>query len=203
MAVPLDIKGTKDRIVWCNFVFYWEPNLFCSVLLASHTSFSQCDRAHCQFEKKSSSDNTPEESHSTCVLQCKNGGHCRKGSKNDAHVQDLLSKYSSELGHMGLNISHSKDVEHCACPDGFVGLECEYSMTTCGDHGSAHPCFAGSECTIVNNVPTCVCDDADTASAGIYCQHKPSDVCEKSNKEVNGNRGFCTNGGVCATDVSG
>ena len=104
---------------------------------------------------------------------------------------------------MGLNVSHSKDVEHCACPDGFVGLECEYSMTTCGDDGSAHPCFAGSECSIVNKVPTCVCEDADTAAAGIYCQHKPSDVCDKSNKEVNGNRGFCTNGGICATDVNG
>ena len=105
---------------------------------------------------------------------------------------------------MGLNITHNKDVEHCACPDGFVGLECEYSMTTCGKDGSEHPCFAGSECTMVNDIPTCVCENADSAVAGIYCQHKPSDTCLASNKEQkNGNRGFCTNEGVCASNKDG
>lgn len=168
---------------------------------------------HCQFVSTAADTETStaadapvvaEESHNTCALKCKNDGHCRKGSKNDAHVEELLSKYGSELGHLGLNVTHSVDVEHCACPDGFVGLECEYSMTTCGKDGSEHPCFAGSTCTMVNDVPTCMCENADTASAGIYCQHKPSDVCTASKKEQrNGNRGFCTNSGACVTKEDG
>lgn len=137
-------------------------------------------------------------------MKCKNGGNCRKGSKNDEHVQELLAKYGSELGHLGLNVTHNKDVEHCACPDGYVGLECEYSMKSCGKDGNEHPCFAGSECSMVNGVPSCVCSSADSAVAGIYCQHQPSDVCVASNKaQIHGNQGFCTNGGVCVTNKDG
>jgi len=77
-------------------------------------------------------------------------------------------------------------------------------MKTCGDNGEQHPCFHGSTCDMINGVPTCICDDAETAVAGIYCQHKPSEVCKAGAvPSEDGNRGFCVNNGVCVTNKDG
>lgn len=179
--------------------------------------------AHCQFKiqaatieaelqdnsgSKPSEEKTepPKQDHDTCRLDCKNGGHCRKGSKQDGHLQQLVKKYGAQLDAFGgsLNVTYNQNFEHCACPDGFVGIECEYSMTQCGENGEDHPCFHGSTCTMVDGVPTCVCEESDTKAAGVFCQHLANDVCDaKSSSEPGGNRGFCTNGGVCVTNKDG
>jgi len=174
--------------------------------------------AHCQFKVQDPEatttalqgggnpvEHTQAPKHESCRLDCKNGGHCRKGSKQDAHVQQLVSKYGKQLDALGgLNITYNQNFEHCACPDGFVGIECEYSMTECGDNGEDHPCFHGSICTMVDSVPTCVCSESDTKAAGVFCQHLASDVCDANlSDEEGGNRGFCTNGGVCVTNKDG
>jgi hypothetical protein len=61
---------------------------------------------------------------------------------------------------------------------------------------------------MVKNVPTCVCTDAETNAAGIYCQHAATEVCSPADNlvlkpQTNGNRGFCVNGGACVTDKDG
>ena len=53
----------------------------------------------------------------TCSLTCENGGVCRNGKK-DLGLIDEISQGVAEL-----NPTHDENFEHCACPDGFVGLQ--------------------------------------------------------------------------------
>lgn len=84
-------------------------------------------------------------------------------------------------------------------------------MKSCGDNGEDHPCFHGSTCTMVNNIPTCVCTESAAQVAGLYCQHLAEDVCTpgsdlgaaKEKEDKGENRGFCVNGGVCVTNKDG
>eukprot|EP00543_Licmophora_paradoxa_P000281 CAMPEP_0202455188 /NCGR_PEP_ID=MMETSP1360-20130828/12780_1 /ASSEMBLY_ACC=CAM_ASM_000848 /TAXON_ID=515479 /ORGANISM="Licmophora paradoxa, Strain CCMP2313" /LENGTH=602 /DNA_ID=CAMNT_0049074709 /DNA_START=80 /DNA_END=1888 /DNA_ORIENTATION=+ len=130
-----------------------------------------------------------------CKLQCSNGGQCRKGVKD----MSFLDKFGPELEQF--NISHSRDFEHCACPDGWTGLKCEHQIEVCGEN--EHACFHGSKCVVANgDRHTCDCDngfDAFEKLAGRFCEHKATTICTRSGNAAleTENFAFCVNNGKC------
>jgi hypothetical protein len=61
------------------------------------------------------------------------------------------------------NISHSQLFEHCVCPDGYFGLQCEHKLEICP--GGDHVCLHGSKCVAQDEgeggqtTHKCDCDD--------------------------------------------
>jgi hypothetical protein len=95
----------------------------------------------------------------TCTLECQNGGSCRKGNKDDA----LINSLGKEMQHY--NVTHSQLFEHCVCPDGYFGLQCEHKLEICP--GGDHVCLHGSKCVVQDEGEggtathhKCDCDEA-------------------------------------------
>jgi len=136
-------------------------------------------------------DHIPEDE--KCNLECENGGQCRKGAKETSWV----NKFGPELSH--LNVTHSNDFEHCVCPNGFIGLQCEHKIEVCPDNGH-HVCLHGSTC--IKDGTSCDCEAGSTSYeklAGKFCQHQSTEICTKSGTDVVGDSkfAFCVNGGIC------
>lgn len=139
-----------------------------------------------------------------CKLKCKHGGQCRHGINNNFERGELGKKFNLgdafDLGHMNF--------EHCACPDGYYGIDCSMKVKKCGSDADAdHVCANDGEC-----VPTGTnkdgeikwgCDCKGGTWAGQYCEHSASQLCVMSGDPVeSGNKGaFCTNGGTCANFI--
>lgn len=138
-----------------------------------------------------------------CELQCQNGGHCRKGTKDN----QLIQQYGAELSRF--NMSHSELWEHCVCPEGYFGIQCEHKLEICP--GGDHVCLHGARC-----VPTeeasggsghkCDCDhgfDAFKRYAGKFCQYSSTDICTENGQPGMGkaNFAFCVNDGQCKKKV--
>ena len=139
-----------------------------------------------------------------CELQCENGGHCRKGTKDN----QLIQQYGAELSRF--NMSHTALWEHCVCPEGYFGIQCEHKLEICP--GGDHVCLHGARC-----VPTeeasggtghkCDCDhgfDAFKRYAGKFCQYSSTDICTENGQPGMGkaNFAFCVNDGQCKKKVA-
>lgn len=138
-----------------------------------------------------------------CTLSCDNEGKCRKGAKDVT----LISQFGSDLE--GFNQTHTETWEHCVCPDGYFGVQCEHQLEICP--GGDHVCLHGSKCmarhdgTELNQ--ECDCDagfDAIEKHAGKFCQYTSTDICTKHGKPGVGkaNFAFCVNSGRCRAKVS-
>ncbi|KAG7360370.1 EGF-like domain containing protein [Nitzschia inconspicua] len=138
----------------------------------------------------------------SCSLLCQNGGTCRKGSKDIS----LINSLGKDLNHY--NISRSQFFEHCVCPDGYFGLQCEHKLEICP--GGDHVCLHGSKCVAQNEGENtshkCDCDegfDAVERYAGKFCQYASTDICTKNGQPGVGkaNFAFCVNNGICKAKV--
>lgn len=119
-----------------------------------------------------------------CNLQCKNNGKCRQGIKD----LGLLSNFN-DLTHLINQTVDRHAFEHCVCPDGFTGLFCEHKINVCG--AGKHVCFHGSHCVQNGEDWRCNCLNTEDPTAGNFCQHKATSVCNQAQ------RTFCVNGGIC------
>ena len=121
----------------------------------------------------------------------------------------LLDKLGKGLD--GFDTSHSELFEHCVCPRGYFGIQCEHKLEICpsGDH----VCLHGSKCIARNEGGTdgekhyvCDCDSAfDSLEkyAGKFCQYSSTDICTKNGQPGMGkaNFAFCVNNGMCKGKV--
>jgi hypothetical protein len=136
---------------------------------------------HCEFEDGA----VP-----SCDLECAIG-ECQLGIK-DYDTAIYTEFWATHEGYM-----------HCACPDGFFGLQCEIAGDQCG----SNHCFNGAACLETMNVAgqtTYACDcrtaaTADSSFAGDYCQSESTQFCHKT-ADHNGHL-FCTNGGTCRKET--
>jgi hypothetical protein len=141
-----------------------------------------------------------------CSLTCQNGGSCRSGLKDEA----LVNALGKEMSHF--NSSRSGLFEHCVCPDGFFGIQCEHKLEICP--GGDHVCLHGSKCVAENEsaednseiTQKCDCEhsfDAVGRYAGKFCQYSSTDICTKTGQPGVGkaNFAFCVNNGSCKAKV--
>jgi hypothetical protein len=138
-----------------------------------------------------------------CTLTCSNGGRCRKGKKDNK----LIDKFGADL--KNFNETH-RLWEHCICPDGFFGIQCEHQLEICP--GGDHVCLHGSKCvpqdeTKQEGYHDCDCEhgfDAVEKYAGKFCQYTSTDICTKNGQPGVGkaNFAFCVNNGKCKKKVS-
>lgn len=122
----------------------------------------------------------------------------------------MINKFGNDLQH--LNATHSQLFEHCVCPDGFFGIQCEHKIEICS--GGEHVCLHGSKCVADNESGnnangqghTCDCDegfDSVERYAGKFCQYTSTDICTRNGQPGVGkaNFAFCVNNGVCKAKV--
>ena len=141
-----------------------------------------------------------------CKLECENHGFCRKGIKDVS----VLEKYG--LGNRRMEDGYTDDFEHCVCPKGYVGLQCEFQLDICP--GGVHACLNGGACVAIPNGSNprdvtygCDCANAESRNsrfAGLSCEMESTEFCTldhaKSTAGV-GINSFCTNGGKCKAYV--
>lgn len=144
----------------------------------------------------------PDQTAIKCNLQCRNDGECRAGTKDTEYLKNFgaeLNRYSNQT---------HRYWEHCVCPQGYFGIECEHQLEICP--GGQHVCLHGSTCvnsTQGSDQHTCNCDKASTGSqlfAGKFCQYSSTDICTTSGKPGAGKAtyAFCVNSGKCKSKVS-
>ena len=73
-----------------------------------------------------------------CKLTCQNNGVCRSGAKDVG----FLKKFNLDMPNS--DQAFSENFEHCVCPKGYVGLQCENQVMVCP--GGEHVCMNGAEC---------------------------------------------------------
>jgi len=143
-----------------------------------------------------------------CSLKCQNDGQCRTGLKDNS----LIEKLGKEMSAYNAT-KHSEVFEHCVCPSGFFGIQCEHKLEICP--GGDHVCLHGSQCVAQNEGGsdgdemhhTCDCDhafDAVERYAGKFCQYTSTDICTRNGQPGMGkaNFAFCVNNGLCKGKVN-
>jgi len=147
-----------------------------------------------------------------CTLLCLNGGYCAFARRAASPAE--LALYP--------NYNPNWFYEHCQCPKGFYGTQCESSYDVCDDDDNnnndeeeKYYCHNNSTCFYISdlnifdeNDPTedglpeyvCNCTAAQRSGkdfSGKHCEYQNSVLC---NNDDDDNRRFCTNGGSCKKD---
>ena len=171
-------------VLWSLAYFNWEFILRRIVILMSPwspDSMCNCKTGfagyHCEFEG---------EAHK-CELDCYNNGICKIGIKNYDSIRPVLRDYF-QLQKVGSD-------NHCICPTGFTGQQCETRITNCG----SVDCLNGSKCKYSfepNGKKHYYCDCLEAPGpqlyAGLSCESASTSFCDF---DVGGE--FCTNQGTC------
>ena len=122
-----------------------------------------------------------------CTLSCMNGGYCNFVSRDG----DTLMKILADGGM----------IQRCVCPPGFNGLSCENEVDQC--QLPDLKCHNGAPCSPFHGQVGeyfCDCSYADSISkfAGAMCRDPATSYCGQGDIK---NRSFCTNGGLCASNL--
>jgi hypothetical protein len=134
-----------------------------------------------------------------CHLQCQNGGTCAQGAKGLGSLGPVVQ----DVAHLNQTYDDAF-FEHCVCPDGWVGVECDHKIEVCGK--GEHFCLHGSSCVSNNERHSCDCSTADEQVgsagdpplfAGTSCEHVASDICTIDDPRPGRPFYFCVNGGSC------
>jgi hypothetical protein len=144
----------------------------------------------------------------TCNLPCHNHGICRKGAKDLSVLKQFGLLDRRHLQSSLSPASYNHDFEHCVCPTGYVGLQCEYELDLCP--GGQHACFHGGQCkpTLTGGDKskvsfTCDCEGASSLKSrfeGEFCEMESTQFCTVDGRKTRGGisrDAFCTNGGAC------
>jgi hypothetical protein len=143
-------------------------------------------------------DDDDDADYQQCHLQCQNNGICAKGAKDLGSLEDTVQHVEH------LNQTYSSDFfEHCICPEGWIGIECDHKAEVCGDN--EHICLHGSTCVKNNQQHGCDCSVADEQAtedghplyAGDSCQHPATDICMNTEDYPGRPLYFCVNQGTC------
>jgi len=116
------------------------------------------------------------------------------------------------MDHIVWQNTYSEDFEHCVCPAGYAGLQCEYEINVCA--GGQKVCLNGGSCfpRLIKDdteiVFDCDCRQArkgDSRFAGDFCEMQSTEFC--ANDGLPPSRGasqdaFCTNEGTCRETIS-
>lgn len=125
-----------------------------------------------------------------------------------------MGSFGADLQH--LNVTQTDLFQHCVCPEGYFGIQCEHEMEVCP--GGQHLCLHGSRC--VDDFDDAFDADGNTASvnhkcdcgaaftgnekyAGKFCQYSSTDICTKdADPEMSrANFAFCVNNVSYSVDV--
>ena len=147
-----------------------------------------------------------------CNLDCMNQGICRKGAKDVSNLEKygILNRNRQRSLQDDLGQQYNEDFEHCVCPIGYVGLQCEHQLDICP--GGEYACLNGGDCLTsivdghVHNA--CDCNDAKSLDevnpphryAGEFCEMESTQFCTVDGHIPLGgpaSQAFCTNGGTC------
>lgn len=143
-----------------------------------------------------------------CNLQCKNGGECRLGAKDHS----FFDKFAGQGLEEKTDVTHI-NLQHCVCPTGFFGMQCEHEIDICGK--GKHVCLHGSKCKPVNESDpenmsyVCDCEASHNSLehyAGKFCQYESTDICTITDSGKLGlskdGDAFCVNNGRCKKTVA-
>lgn len=159
---------------------------------------------HCEYKEEAAEKEVPK-----CDLECKNGGGCETGAKSWEKVEPfkkLMEEGFNITEILGSNIRG----QHCVCPKGFTGLQCEKDSedferySKCGDG----VCFNDATCVEETSIDGkkvydyhCSCKTSKVGSfAGEYCQHESTTYCPAP-KGHDASKYYCVNGGKCPLKV--
>jgi len=148
-------------------------------------------------------ENDDDADYQQCHLQCQNGGICAKGAKDLGNLEETVQ----HVGHLNQTYS-SEFFEHCICPEGWVGIECDHKAEICGEN--EHICLHGSTCVKNNKKHGCDCSATDEhiaegdhpLFAGDSCQHPATDICMNTEDYPGRPLYFCVNQGSCRAYVT-
>lgn len=139
---------------------------------------------HCEYD----------DSHS-CDLECFNGGECKKGAKDVSQYIEYGLDIDEFLG------GSNDNGQHCVCPQGFTGVQCELEdgkhYRSCG----SGVCFNKGVCVERVNAygsPKdyhCECNEFDK-TAGEFCEHTNVEFCPAPDGH-DALQYYCANGGSC------
>jgi hypothetical protein len=213
MAVLVKKKGMCDThtqcVVYDNVSWYVYSCAFHAFCICSYLG-CECPDGFvgpiCEFTEQ-------EADLAVCTLQCANNGFCRKGAK-DVTILEKFEQIDQGL-HRRLALSvenntYAGDFEHCVCPKGYVGLQCEYKMDVCA--GGEHVCLNGADCVPYRDNAglhfECDCsttNDPFHKYAGKYCEYASTKMCSSNGQvtERSDSYSFCVNDGECIDVVDG
>lgn len=133
-----------------------------------------------------------------CKLKCQNNGVCRNGAKDVG----FLKKFNMDMP------TSTESFEHCVCPKGYVGVQCEHMVDVCP--GGEHVCMNGAECVPDDSDGRlqykCDCDTIHEPFhkyAGDFCELKSTELCTFNGRPGTGKNkdAYCVNGGRCQGHV--
>jgi len=181
--------------------------------------------AYCELSK-----NTPEvqallpnDSDKECNIPCMNDGICALGRRPPTEVESELHPVFDPNYHGGKESTYF--YEHCLCPDGYYGTQCESTYDLCITEQNTKEiyCHNNSTCIYARDVmksdaydsytsnvaaspePMCNCTVAHRPGkhfTGRYCEYENVVTCDDDDTDM-GKRNFCTNGGECKKDNNG
>jgi hypothetical protein len=129
-----------------------------------------------------------------CSLNCSGVGECKKGAKDLSLYIDYGLDVDEFLG--GTNING----EHCICPEGYTGLNCEMKESLKQfKHCGSGVCFNDAVCVEVIDMSGqtkdfhCECNELD---AGKFCEHDGVEFCPFPENH-DPTMYYCANGGDC------
>lgn len=129
-----------------------------------------------------------------CDLKCEHNGVCRNGAKDVG----FLKKFNMDMP------KSNESFEHCVCPKGYVGVQCEHMVDVCP--GGEHVCMNGAECVPDDSDGRlkykCDCDTVHMPFhkyAGDFCELKSTELCTFNGRPGTGlnKDAYCVNGGKC------
>lgn len=133
-----------------------------------------------------------------CTLACNTdiGSYCKFTTSED--LQRFASHPLSEDGQpLEWHVIVDQDGMHCACPNGWTGVDCNIPYVLCPDSAN-HICYHGGKCVppgVETDGQFCFCERAYDADGkhyvGKYCEQTADDYCDPSGKV------FCINKGKC------
>jgi hypothetical protein len=121
----------------------------------------------------------------TCQLTCLNGGYCEYISSDEFTLFDIFARG-------GL-------IQNCICLPGYTGISCESKVEQCSVDMKCHN---GVPCALNEKTGQQYCDcsvaDAISTFAGKMCREPATSYCGQGDIK---NRSFCTNGGICQSNI--